>query len=283
MRIAFFLLISRLPFRVLYVISDFLSFVARRVVGYRKNVIIKNLKNSFPERKEEDLVALIPGIYRNLTDVMLETFKLLTISEKELKRRVRFVNADYVNQFHRDNTPIIITTSHLCNWEWMLVASSLVLSAPIDGVYQHINNSFFEKLMFRIRGRFGAIPVEKNHVFRESLKKRNVSHILALVADQSPPRSDKNVYWTTFLNQETVFYNGMERIGSGFNWPILYAKMRRIKRGFYEMEFIELESDPADKKPGTMVTKYAAILEDLIREHPTDWLWSHNRWKRKKE
>lgn len=282
MRIALFLLISRLPFPILYAISDFLSFVARHLVGYRKKVILKNLRNSFPDRNEQELRDLMPGIYRNLTDVMLETFKLLTIPEEDLKGRVRFKNADYVNQFHWNKKPIIITTSHLCNWEWMLGASSLIFSAPIDAVYQHINNPFFEKLMFRIRSRFGATPVEKNNAFRESLKKRDVSHILALVADQSPPRSDKNVSWTNFLNQETAFYNGMERIGSGFDWPIVYSIMRRIKRGFYEMELIELESDPANKKPGTMVAKYATILEALIRENPTDWLWSHNRWKRKK-
>jgi KDO2-lipid IV(A) lauroyltransferase len=165
----------------------------------------------------------------------------------------------------------------------MLGTCSLVLSAPIDGVYQKIKSPFFEKLMFRIRGRFGAKPVEKNHVFRESLKKRNVSHILALVADQSPPRSDKNVYWTTFLNQDTVFYNGMERIGTSFDWPLLYAAMKRIKRGFYEIEFMELEAEPAGANPGSMVKKYAEILEKHIKEDPADWLWSHNRWKRKKE
>jgi KDO2-lipid IV(A) lauroyltransferase len=138
-------------------------------------------------------------------------------------------------------------------------------------------------LMFRIRARFGANPVEKNQVFRETLRKRNILHIIGLVADQSPPRSDLNVYWTRFLNQETAFYNGMERIGFSFNMPIIYAKMKRLKRGFYEIEFVELESEPAGKIPGTIIRKYAEILERHIKENPTDWLWSHNRWKRKRE
>lgn len=283
MRYVLFFLISRLPFPVLFAVSDFLAFIARSLIGYRKKVILKNLRNSFPDRSNRELHSLIPGIYRNLTDVILETFKLLTISETELKRRVRFKNADFVNQFYRDKKSIIITTSHLCNWEWMLGACSLILSAPIDGVYQKIKSPFFEKLMCRIRGRFGATPVEKNLVFRESLKQRNIPHILALVADQSPPRSDKNVIWTTFLNQETVFYNGMERIGTSFDWPVLYAAMKRLKRGFYEIEFFELEAEPAKSKPGSIVKKYAGILESRIMENSRDWLWSHNRWKRKKE
>ena len=283
MRYVLFLLISRMPFPVLYAVSDFLAFIARNLIGYRKKVILKNLRNSFPDRSERELHSLFPGIYRNLTDVMLETIKLLTIPDDKLKQRVLLKNADFVNLFYREGKSIIITTSHLCNWEWMLGTCSLVLSAPIDGVYQKIKSPFFEKLMFRIRGRFGAKPVEKNHVFRESLKKRNVSHILALVADQSPPRSDKNIYWTTFLNQDTVFYNGMERIGTSFDWPVLYAAMKRIKRGFYEIEFMELEAEPAGANPGSMVKKYAEILEKHIKEDPADWLWSHNRWKRKKE
>jgi KDO2-lipid IV(A) lauroyltransferase len=264
------------------VISDVLVFIAKDLIGYRKKIIIKNLRKAFPGSTEQELQLLLPGIYRNLTDVMIETFKLLTISREELNRRIQIINIDIPNQYYRGEKSIIITTSHNCNWEWMLGATSINLSAPIDAVYQHIKSSFFEKMMFQIRSRFGAIPVEKNNVFRENLKKRNLSHIVALVADQSPPHGDKNVYWTKFLNQETAFYNGMERLAIGFNWPVIHARMKRLKRGFYEIEFVELEPEPANAQPGSILEKYAEILEGLIKENPTDWLWSHNRWKRKK-
>jgi len=243
---------------------------------------MKNLRNAFPQKTEQDLLNLVAPIYRNLTDVMVETFKLLTIPEKDLMKRIRFKNVDVINQYYDQNKSVIAATSHLCNWEWMLGACGVLLPAPVDAVYQHIKNRFFEKLMLQIRSRFGPIPVEKNNVFRESLKKRNTPHIVALVADQSPPPTDTNVYWTEFLNQETVFYNGMERMASSFDWPVVFVMMKRIKRGYYEIEFSELEREPKNTPKGFILEKYAEFVERLIRENPAEWLWSHNRWKRKK-
>jgi Kdo2-lipid IVA lauroyltransferase/acyltransferase len=281
MRYAVFYLISRLPFPVLFILSDVMAFLAGKVLGYRKKIILKNLKNSFPDKNEEDLYNLLPGIYLNITDVMIETFKLLTISEAELSRRVRLKNFDVLEKYYHHNKTVVAVTSHICNWEWMLAVCSLHLTAPVDGVYQVIKNSFFNALMQRIRGRFGSIPVEKNEVFRESLKKRHVPHIVALVADQSPPRSDINVYWTKFLNQETVFYNGMERLANVFDWPVVYANMIRLRRGYYELEFKDLEVNAGNAKKGEILEKYVKNLEKNIVENPESWLWSHNRWKRK--
>ncbi|MBR9999657.1 MAG: lysophospholipid acyltransferase family protein [Cyclobacteriaceae bacterium] len=277
---AFFYLISRLPFSILYAISDLMAYLANNILGYRKNVILKNLRNSFPARDEQELQGLLPAIYRNLTDVIVETIKLLTISKEELNRRVIFKNTDVIDNFYHQGRTVIATTSHICNWEWLLGASALNLAGPIDAVYQPIKSRFYDDLMLRIRGRFGAVPVEKNNVFRESLKKRNFPHIVALAADQSPPGSDSNVYWTKFLNQETVFYNGMERLASGFDWPVVYGKMFRKKRGYYEVEFISLGTGQEEDKKGSMLDKYAETLEKMIEENPENWLWSHNRWKR---
>jgi KDO2-lipid IV(A) lauroyltransferase len=281
MRYALFYLISRLPFPVLYTLSNFMAFVAGNVLGYRKKIILKNLKNSFPQKDERELQRLLPAIYRNITDIMVETFKLLTIPEKELSRRVRFKNFDVIEKYHNRNRTVIAVTSHVCNWEWILASCSLHLSAPVDAVYQVIKNRYFDSLMIRIRGRFGSIPVEKKVLYRESLKKRNITHVVALVADQSPPRADTNVYWTKFLNQETAFFNGMERLASGFDWPVIYVNMFRKSRGFYEIEFQELEINPANAQKNSILEKYAEILEKTIIQHPESWLWSHNRWKRK--
>jgi KDO2-lipid IV(A) lauroyltransferase len=282
MRLTFFRLISRLPFRILYVISDILAFVAGNIIGYRKKVILKNLENAFPQKTGDEIKLLLPAIYKNLTDVMVETFKLLSIPEEELLQRVRFKNIEVIDQYYYQNISVIAATSHICNWEWILAACSIKLSAPVDAVYQEITSRFFERLMFRIRSRFGSIPVEKNNIFRESLKKRNIPHIVALVADQSPPLSDTNVYWTEFLNQDTVFYSGMERLASSFKWPVVYASMTRLKRGYYEIDFIELEIEPENIPKGLIIEKYVTIVEDLIINNPGNWLWSHNRWKRKK-
>ncbi len=277
----FFYLISKLPFPVLYVLSDIAAFVARRIVQYRKNTIIDNLKNSFPGFTEEQINRIVPDFYRNLSDVFLETLKLLSIRERDLLRRVKIKNIDLMNKYYLQKKTVIATTSHLCNWEWMLGAFSLQFPAPVDGVYQKIENPFFDRLMIRIRSRFGAFPVEKNDAFRESLRKRHIPHVIALVADQSPPAHEENVHWTSFLNRRTAFYNGMDRLGRTFNWPVVYAEMKRKNRGFYEIVFKELEPNPKNTAQGSIVDKYAESVEESIRENPPHWLWSHNRWKHK--
>jgi KDO2-lipid IV(A) lauroyltransferase len=136
--------------------------------------------------------------------------------------------------------------------------------------------------MIKIRSRFGSIPVEKNQIFRESLKKRNQPHVVALVADQSPPLHDENVVWAKFLNQDTVFYSGMARMAKSFNWPVVFGEMKRIKRGFYEMEFKDVSLSPENSDERTILEKYANLVDESIQKNPHCWLWSHNRWKREK-
>ncbi|MGD9328416.1 MAG: lysophospholipid acyltransferase family protein [Cyclobacteriaceae bacterium] len=275
-----FKLISWLPFWLLYLISDLMAFFAEKVFRYRRAVILKNLRNSFPEKSEEEIKKIKSRYYKNLTDVALETFKLLSISKGEFTRRIKVFNVEKVNALYDKNISVIATTSHLCNWEWMLGIGAIHLKAPVDAVYQEIKNSFFEKLMVRIRSRFGSIPVEKKQVFRESLKKRNIPHVIALVADQSPPRSDEQVIWAPFLNQDTVFYAGMARLAKSFKWPVVFGEMRRLDRGFYEMEFKDICLNPEEFNDEQIINKYAEMVENSIRKNPESWLWSHNRWKR---
>jgi len=277
-----FRLISWMPFWILYFLSDIMAFFAQHIFQYRKAMIIKNLFNAFPEKSKEEINKIKSSYYRNLTDVAIETFKLMSISREKLTRRVRILNIEVLNDYYDKELSVIVTTSHLCNWEWILGVNSIHAKAHIDAVYQQIKNQFFEKLMFKIRSRFGATPVEKNQIFRESLKKRNIPHIVALVADQSPPLYDENIIWTKFLNQDTVFYAGMSRMANSFNWPVVYVEMRRIKRGYYEIEFQEICETPGKAKGTEIIRLYAKMLEESIRKAPNCWLWSHNRWKRQK-
>jgi KDO2-lipid IV(A) lauroyltransferase len=271
-----------MPFWLLYFLSDIMAFLAHYVFQYRKGTIVKNLTNAFPEKSLEEINKIKSIYYRNLTDVALETFKLISISKEELTRRAKILNIEVINKYYDINTSVIATTSHLCNWEWILNVNTIHLKAPVHAVYQQIKNQFFERLMLKIRSRFGAIPVEKNQLFRESLKKRNAPHVVALVADQSPPLHDENVIWTRFLNQDTVFYSGMSRMAKSFKWPVVYVEMRRIKRGYYEIEFKEICHVPEKVNSIEIIDIYANMLEESVRKNPHCWLWSHNRWKRKK-
>lgn len=271
-----------MPFWLIYFLSDIMAFFAQYIFQYRKAVIIKNLKNAFPEKSLAEINKIKSSYYKNLTDVAIETFKLISISKEELTKRAKILNIEMLNNYYDKGTSVIASTSHLCNWEWILIVNSIHLKAPVHAVYQQIKNQFFERLMLEIRSRFGAVPIEKNQLFRESLKKRNVPHVVALVADQSPPLHDDNVIWTKFLNQDTVFYAGMARMANSFKWPVIYVEMRRIKRGYYEIEFQKICQDSEKVNSTEIIEAYANLLEESIRRAPHCWLWSHKRWKRKR-
>jgi len=276
----FFKLVSWLPFWFLYIISDIMAFFAEYILQYRKEVILKNLNNSFPEKSKKEIQKIKSGYYKNLTDVTLESFKLLSISKEEFTKRIKILNVEKINDLYDKKISVIATTSHLCNWEWMLAICAVHFKPSIDAVYQQIQNTFFDNLMLRIRSRFGSIPVEKKQVFRESLKKRKIPHVIALVADQSPPVHDEQVIWAPFLNQDTVFYSGMARLAKSFKWPIVFGEMRRLTRGYYEMEFKDICNAPEDYSDDQIINMYAKMVEASIRKNPESWLWSHNRWKR---
>ena len=273
-------LISKLPFWLLYILSDIFAFIVEFIIKYRKKVILKNLQKSFPDKTFKELKKIKSRYYRNLTDVTLETFKLISMSKEAVIKRVKFVNIERYNELYDNNTSVILTASHLCNWEWMLAITAIQIKLKTDVAYQRIKNPFFDRLMCTIRSKFGSIPVEKNHIFRESLKKRKTPHIIALAADQSPPLHSEHIIWTRFLHQNTAFYSGMAWLAKSFSWPIIYYDMRRIKRGFYEIEIKDVCLSPENMDDEKILESYVKLVEDSIKRSPHCWLWSHNRWKR---
>lgn len=275
----FFKFFSLLPFRYLYFLSDLLAFIAENIIRYRRKLILVNLRKAFPEKTEKEIRKLKTAYYRNLTDVALESFKLLTIPPSDLENRIKVVHFEKLSKHYKNGLAVIAATSHLCNWEWMLARCSMLIDVPIDAVYQEIQSPFFENLMHQIRSRFGSTPVEKLTLFRESLKKRNTPHVVALVADQSPPLIDDHVVRSQFFNQDTVFYSGMARLAKSFKWPIVFVEMRRLNRGHYEIEIKDLCLSPDRYNEQMIIDNYAQLVESSIRKAPQNWLWSHNRWK----
>lgn len=278
----FFLkLLSLLPLRILYLKSDFLIFLASKIFKYRKKVIYENLKKSFPEKSEEEIKTITQQFYRNLADILVEILKVLSLSEKELAKRVRILNPELPKKYLDKNQPIIVLAGHLCNWEWLLSACMVHFKYPIDGVYKPLNSPFSEKLMCKIRSKFGANPLPMKNTLREQVKKKNEAHTLAMVADQTPVKNEIQ-FWTTFLNQETPFYVGADKIGRMLNMPVLFVGMRRVKRGYYEVWFEEIANTPFPEGEFSITEKYSQILETEIRKQPANWLWSHRRWKHRR-
>jgi|JI10StandDraft_1071094.scaffolds.fasta_scaffold00415_18 KDO2-lipid IV(A) lauroyltransferase len=277
----FFLkLLSRIPLPILYWFSDFLFFMSYRVVGYRRKLVKKNLKRSFPEKSKAELKSIEKEFYKNLCDYAVETLKLLTISEAELRKRMQFTNLPAVKAILDTETSIIMFASHQFNWEWLLAAGSL--NHPIDFVYQQQSSKLFDNFSLAGRMRFGAYPIKREQVARESISRKSITRGIAIMADQFPGKKRDKKYWTTFLNQDTAFFQAISQLTVMLQYPVVYTAIRKKKRGYYEAEYMVIDNPPYEKGSDLMVDHYARATEKIIKENPAGWLWSHNRWKKKR-
>lgn len=277
----FFLrLLSLFPLSVLYLISDFLFFVSYYVVKYRRDVVWKNLSNSFPEKSVPELRKIEKQFYKNLADTSVETLKLLTISEADLLKRVKF-DCTLTIKYHKLGLPVFGMTSHFCNWEWLLVAGSNQVGLPLHAVYQRLRSPFFNNLMMKIRSRFGVVLHEKRDAVKDIIKMKNESFLMSMVADQRP-YTGENKYWSVFLNQDAALYSGTELLARRMDIKIVYASMKRVRRGYYEVFFKDVEASPKTSRPNEITEKFIKLAEKDILEDPASYLWSHDRWKHKK-
>lgn len=270
--------ISRLPLSVLYALSSFAAFVLQYIVRYRAKVIHQNLQNSFPEKTAAEIKQITTDFYLNLTDVSFESLKLLDISKEELEKRVRITNIDVPMSTLDNGQSHLGLTSHLCNWEWLLQICAIQSTYPIDAVYKPLHNEKMDLFIYNLRARFGAHPVAMKDTLRELVKNRKTVRSMAMVADQTPPHSEIQ-HWATFLNQYTPFYVGGDKIGGAMQMPVLFVSMKRIKRGYYEVTFEILKNIPISKEGHEVTELYINRLEACIKEQPSNWLWSHRRWK----
>lgn len=276
-------LISYLPFSVLYIFSDIVFFFVYYVLRYRRKVVTENLTNSFPEKSEEEIHRIRKEFYSHFCDTFIETIKLWTISEEEIKKRCKFLNPEIFDIYKAQNKNVITVLGHYANWEW-LTSFALWKDAYYLPIYKPLHNKVFDKMFLEIRKRFGAIPVAKDDTLRTMIKYRNEKKHTATVfiGDQTPKKNSIN-YWTKFLNQDTAILIGTERIAKKLDQAIVFIKMTKIKRGYYEVNIIPLFDNPKETVEFEISEKHTRILEDIIKENPAYWLWSHRRWKHKKE
>ena len=272
-------LVSYLPLSVLFRFSDFLYFVVYRVVGYRKKMVRKNLINSFPEKTEQERIAIEKAYYKNLCDYGVETIKLLTIDLDELKTRMRYLNPEVINQYYAKNTPVILLYSHYFNWEWLGLSGCMWLDAGIDFIYQPVKNSLINNLLLAIRMRLNAYPIERNNTAREMIRRKDIVRGTLLIADQFPGQGGDKRFYLNFLNQNTAFFYACQQIPIMTQYPAIYHAIKKIKRGYYTCELIEVGKPPYASTDESVIRGYAREVEKSIRQDPTLWLWSHNRWK----
>ncbi len=276
-----FYLFSLLPLRLLYVLSDTLAFIAYYIVRYRRGVVRQNLVSSFPEKSEKEIRRIEKGFYRFLGDYFVETLKMMSMSPRNMKRRMHFEGVDLIDSATSQGIPCTVYLGHLGNWEWV---SSLPLSVAPTGtcaqIYHPLQNKKFDRMMDRLRTRFGAVNIPMSGAMQQLIrwKKEGVASVTGFIADQAP---DLNIHlFLEFLNHETGVYTGPERIAKFLDSHVFYAHVTRPRRGYYVVRFVKITDTPKKETIFEISRRYFELLEENIKESPSLWLWSHRRWKR---
>jgi KDO2-lipid IV(A) lauroyltransferase len=288
-RIGFYLFIveswilSKLPKFILYFIADIVFFVLYYIIKYRRKTVAENLRNSFPEKSDQELKSIEKKFYHHLSDIFVENAALIKMSKKRIQSFIKIEDSDLVKDLYNANKNVIGVTGHYGNWE-IYFTLPLVIKQTVLGVYKPLNNDFFDVQFLKMRSKFGAVPVTMNDSFKTviSYYRNNQLFFLGLVADQRPPKKGGH-YWTRFLNQETAIFLGPEKIAKKLNTSLVFVYQQKIKRGEYLIKFTPLYEDVSKTNEFEITETHVRFLEKLIQENPEYWLWSHRRWKHKKK
>jgi KDO2-lipid IV(A) lauroyltransferase len=272
-------MLAQIPLFLLYPLSDFLAWFTAVVVRYRRPVVMANLEASFPEMTDKQRWKIARGFYRNFTDIMVESFKMLSMNPKLIPSRVKILNPELLQQYINDEKSIIAVSGHYCNWEWMGVGLKAITGMRALATYKPLSSELMERLMKEIRQLNGTELITMKQTFR-TVSSSTVPVISLLVSDQAP--HPDNAYWTEFLHQDTPVFLGAERIAKTTGHVVVFLAMRRVRRGHYTLEIQELTQTPQTEPEHAITEMHLRALERLILEHPSNWLWSHKRWKHKR-
>jgi KDO2-lipid IV(A) lauroyltransferase len=271
--------LTRLPLPMLYALGSFAYFVAYHVMRWHRELATRNLANAFPEKSPDERAALLKQSYINLGQTLAETFWGFGASAEQLAQRVAIENPEVIERYIAAKVPVVVLTAHVCNWEWLLPGTAAQFGIPIDAVYKPLRVASLDKFIRDTRSRFGGKPIPIQSFLFELMRRAGEARAYAMVADQTPPRNmDK--YWTRFLNQDTAFFTGADKIARFLDAPVIYIAMRRVSKGHYSVRVHVLVEPPYDYDDDLQVVeRYARRLELEIRANPADWLWVHNKWK----
>ena len=274
--------LARLPLPLLYALGTFAYVLTFHVLRWRRDLAARNLAAAFPEKPQAERDDIMRRNYRNLGEVLAEIFWGFGASADEIRERVVIENRDLVERYVAENRSVLLLTAHMCNWEWLLPAGGAQFGIPIDTVYKPLKVEPLDEFVREARSRFGGKPIPMKSFLFELMRRAGKPHAYAMVADQTPLRkSDK--HWTRFLNQDTAFFIGADKITQFLEAPVVYVAMRRIRRGHYRVELHVLTEPPYDPDRELPVMElYARKLEEEIRRSPADWLWLHRKWKYRK-
>jgi KDO2-lipid IV(A) lauroyltransferase len=271
-------LLSYLPLSVLYAIASFLYYVFYDLAKYRRDVVRKNLTSSFPHKTIEEIIVIEKGFYRHLTDLMVEILKMSTMSETAILKRVKMKNFDLVEEYFAKGQSALACAGHYGNWELAMVAAGIKFSARAHVIYKPLKSEGFGAFFNRLRSRFGNVLVPMRQTLRQVAATKNDITLFCFASDQTPGRAEVQ-YRLNFLNQSTAVLLGLEKIAKITNRPVFYFDIRKVKRGYYEIECVPLCLNPKATEEHEITDLFFKHLEHSIQLEPAHWLWSHKRWK----
>ncbi|MDO7171166.1 lysophospholipid acyltransferase family protein [Mariniflexile sp. AS56] len=276
-------LVSILPFRLIYLVSDGVYVLLYYIVGYRKKVVYSNLKLVFPEKSETEIKRITKAFYHHLCDMILEAIKSMTISESEMKKRFTFSNVELVQEIENNGKSIALMCAHYGSWEWIFILQSYMNNKGY-AVYKRLANRYFDNLVKRIRAKYNShlITTKETIPTLMSAKVNGQLTICGFVSDQSP-KVDKAFYWKEFMGINVPVHTGAEMLAKRLDMAVVFFKVKRLKRGYYETTFETITLNPKEYENYTITDAYLKLVEQQIYEAPEYYLWTHKRWKHKKE
>lgn len=274
-------LFSKLPFFILHRISDFAYFLIYYVIGYRKEVVLNNLKLAFPNKNENELFSIRRHFFKHFTDIFIEMIKSFTISEKGINKRYKYTNPEIFEELEALEKSVIIMGAHYGNWEWTANLAS-VTNLNCVGVYSRLKNPYFDNLVKKNRSRFGGDFIKTDKTLKKIIenKQNKILSLYGLLSDQSPS-IQKTHYWSKFLNVKVPIHTGAEMLAKKHDFSVVYMRVDRIKRSHYEVSFEILSTTPKETSEFEITNQFLKRVEKQINEKPQYYFWTHNRFKHK--
>ncbi len=273
--------LSSLPYFLIKGISSGFYYLLYYVFSYRKKIVLQNLRNAFPEKSEHELRVLCRKFYKHLCDTVFEGLMCFTISRSSLMKHIRCENPEVINAYFEKGQSVIIAIGHYGSWEFFLTGLNALIKHQVVIIYTPLTNPFMEKKMMRARESFGTRMISKSEV-KSFFEEQTTQPTATLFAIDQWPAKAKKPYWMRFLNQETAVAFGTEKYAKDSGQAVLYATIRKEKRGRYAISFTPVCNEPKNTAYGFITESITRLLEKDIQKEPAYWLWSHRRWKQTK-
>ncbi len=271
--------LSLLPLRIVYLITDFFFLILITVFPYRKAVIDKNLKLSFPNLSDHERKKIKRKFYRHFTDILAEGIKNLSFSKKQYHERITVKNHSLMDRLYKEDRNVLLVSGHYNNWEWIITAQDMMFPHKAFGIGKPMTSKFWDKKVNQRRNRFGMTVISRLNQKQVLGDYKEKPHAVLLLSDQSPADPLK-CYWTQFLNQETAVIFGAELLAHQKDYAVVFFATNKLRRGHYEIELQLITENARDTKWGEITEAHTKLLEKTIRKSPENWIWSHKRWKR---